>query len=251
MTRTGIAAGLGCLLALSGQAVADIQIDVGCFSNVNPVPSCEYEGDYAPFITSWEVEGYTSSQGYTMIDIDIAGIMAAAGEHHLLGVTIMDFGTNSYGTLSPGADIDYIDFVGLDQGVEVRADYDGPTSEHIGQDSDQLWGRLGALDAFYGANHVDDDVYVSLGNLGALELEFSDIDGGGQGGGGGDGGSGGSGGGIDPWSGLASSNGLHLQIAEVGSHEQFTIHLHTSSIPAPGVLLVLSGGVGMLRRRRR
>ncbi|MEE2681498.1 MAG: hypothetical protein VX641_03910 [Planctomycetota bacterium] len=249
MTRTGIAAGLGCLMACSGQAVADIQIDVGCFSNVNPVPACEYEGDYAAFITSWEVEGYTSTQGYTMIDIDIAGIMAAAGENHLRGVTIQDFGTNSYGALSPGADIDFIDFIGLDQGVEVVAGYQGPTSEHAGQSSSQLWDRLGSLDAFYGANHVDDDVYVSLGDLGSLELEFAGIGGGDQGGGGG--GGGGGAGGIDPWSGLASSNGLHLRIAEVGSHEQFSIHLHTSSIPAPGVLLVLSSGLGMHRRRRR
>ena len=99
MTRTGIAAGLGCLMACSGQAVADIQIDVGCFSNVNPVPACEYEGDYAAFITSWEVEGYTSTQGYTMIDIDIAGkstLTAFKTDHHLtaaIGIITLRFHT--------------------------------------------------------------------------------------------------------------------------------------------------------------
>ena len=249
MTRTGIATGLGCLMALSGQAIADIQVDVGCFSNITPVPSCAYEGDYSPYITSWEVEGYTSSQGYTMIDIDIAGIMAVSGESHLVGVTIMDFGTNSYGALSPGADIDYVGFVGLDSGVEVVAGYNGHTQEHVGQSSDELWDRVGTLDAFYGANHIDDDVYVSLGELGSLELAFSEI-GGDQGGGGGDGDSGGGSGGIDPWSGLASSTGMHLQLVEVGSHEQFSIHLHTSNVPAPGAFAILAAGLGALRRRR-
>ena len=248
MTRTGIATGLGCLLALSGQAIADIQVDVGCFSNITPVPSCSYEGDYSPFISSWEVEGYTSTQGYTMIDIDIAGIMESAGESHLVGISIMDFGTNSYGALSPGADIDYIGFVGLDSGVDVSASYTGQTAEHIGQTSDELWGRLGVLDAFYGANHIDDEVYVSLGQLGALGLAFSDHGGGDQGGGGS---GGGSGGGIDPWNSLASSTELHLQLVEVGSHEQFSIYLHTSNIPTPGGLAILATGLGALRRRRR
>ena len=246
MIRTGITAGLGCLVACSGQASADIQVDVGCFSNINPVPSCSYEGAYEPFITSWEVDGYTSSTGYTMIDIDISGIMALAGESHLVGVTIMDFGSNSYGALSPGADIDYVQFLGLDAGIEVHAEYAGSTQEHSAEDSEALWNRIGSLDAFYGANHIDDEVYVSLGQTGALELAFSGSGGGGTGGG--DEGGGGDGSGIDPWGSLAFSSGLHLQLAEVGSYEQFAVYLHTSSIPAPAGVAVMAG---ILRRRRR
>lgn len=249
MTRTGIATGLGCLMALSGQAIADIQIDVGCFSNINPVPACSYEGDYGSFVSSWEVEGYTSSQGYTMIDVDISGIMALAGESHLVGVSIVDFGTNSYGTLSPGADLDYVQFIGLDSDVEVNAAYFGGTQEHVDQDSDELWNRLGILDAFYGANHLDDEVYVSLGQLGSLELSFSGT-GGGDSGGGNDGGDDDDFG-IDPMGTLAFSPGLHLQLAEVGSYEQFSIYLHTAHIPAPAGVAVMVGMLGVGRRRRR
>ena len=248
MTRTGIATGLGCLMALSGQAIADIQIDVGCFSNINPVPACSYEGDYASFVNSWEVDGYTPSQGYTMIDVDITGIMALAGESRLVGVSITDFGANSYGTLSPGADLDYVEFIGLDAGVEVEAAYFGDTQEHVDQNSDELWNRLGTLDAFYGANHVDDEVYVSLGQHGSLELSFSDI-GGGDGGGGEDGGNNDDSG-IDPWGSLAFSSGLHLQLVEVGSYEQFSITLHTAHIPAPAGVAVMVGIMSLGRRRR-
>ncbi|MAJ45851.1 MAG: hypothetical protein CBC35_00865 [Planctomycetes bacterium TMED75] len=250
MTRTGIATGLGCLMALSGQAIADIQIDVGCFSNINPVPACSYEGDYASFVNSWEVEGYTSSQGYTMIDVDITGIMALAGESHLVGVSIVDFGTNSYGTLSPGADLDYVQFIGLDSDIGVEAEYFGGTQEHVNQDSDELWNRLGVLDAFYGANHIEDEVYVSLGQLGSLDLSFSNIGGGDSGGGDGTDDGADDDFGIDPMGNLAFSTGLHLQLAEVGSYEQFSIYLHTADIPAPAGVAVMLGMMRVGRRRR-
>lgn len=79
MTRTGFATGLGCLAAFSGLGAADILVDVGCFSNINPIPSCSYDGDFEDHVSTTEVEGYTSTLGYTMIDIDLGGILASVG----------------------------------------------------------------------------------------------------------------------------------------------------------------------------
>ena len=48
-----------------------------------------------------------------------------------------------------------------------------------------------------------------------------------------------------------AGTGLVLRIAEAGSMERFTIHLETSSIPAPAVAPLLGGLLFGARRRRR
>ena len=223
-----------CMCALGSTAVAELTIDVGRLSNINPRPEYSYVGDWAEYISSSEVDGYT------VIDIDITGIMAMGGEQYLRSVSIRDFGNNSYGELSPGADIDFIDFVGLDSSVDVIASYDGPTSDHMDESSEALLNRIAMLDAFTGANQRDDDVYVSLGRLGALDLMFS----------GGDG-SDGEGGVIDPSGndGVAGG-GFFLRISEAGSYERFTVHLDTTDVPAPAAAPILAGILAGWRRRR-
>ena len=248
MTRTGFATGLGCLAACSGLGAADILVDVGCFSNINPIPSCSYEGDFEDHVSTTEVEGYTSTLGYTMIDIDLGGILASVGGGRLTGISIVDFGDNTYGSLSPGADIDYVGITGLDPGVTVQAGYGGTTGAHAGETPDELWARLDTLDAFYGANHLDDAVYVSLGQHGVLDLSF--IHAGVPDDGEGSGGPGGPGPVTNPWGSLATYEGLRLQLVEVGTHERFSVHLHVTGVPAPPGLLVAVGGLGMIRRRR-
>lgn len=232
--------------ALATSAFADLTIDVGRLNNIHPTPNISYAGDWGHCVSSGE------DQGYTVIDVDIAAIMAESGERYLHSVRIRDHGTNSYGPLSPGADIDLVEFIGLASHVEVGAFYDGPTATHAAESSAELMTRLDHLDAFTGANEQDDDVYVSLGRQGELELIFSGGDGHG-GDGGGDGGSDDGGGtGIDPFGadGIAGT-GLVLRIAEAGSMERFTIHLETSSIPAPAVAPLLGGLLFGARRRRR
>jgi MYXO-CTERM domain-containing protein len=235
---------------MTATAMADVQIDLGCFANTNPVPNCSYEGDYQNYVTSWEVDGYTSSNGYTMIDLDLGGIMSTLSGERIVSVSIVDFGSNNYGQSSPGADIDYVGFHGLDDGIDVSVGYSGPTTEHLGESEQDILQRLDSLDAFYGANHIDDDVYVSLGNMGALTFAFSGASEGGGGsngdvGGGDDGGDGG----IGSNNGLAGFGDFHMQFSEVGSFEHFSVYIETTSIPAPAGLLALCG-LGLQRRRR-
>ena len=234
--------GIAISCALGSAAMADLTIDVGRINNVHPAPNYGYVGDWSPYITS------SLDQGYTVIDIDVAGIMSQGGERYLRSISVRDFGTNAYGALSPGADIDFIGFVELDPDVEVLASYVGPTTTHANESSEQLMHRLSQLDAFSGANEQDDDVYVSLGRQGELELLFADSGNDDPGGDGeGDGGTG-----IDPFGadGLAGT-GLVLRIAEAGSMERFTVHFETSEVPAPAVTPVLAGMLMGLRRRRR
>jgi hypothetical protein len=244
MIESRIVFGVACACALGSLANADLTVDVGRFNNVHPAPNYGYVGDWSGFISS------TLDQGYTVIDIDVAGIMALSGDRYLRSVSIRDFGFNSYGASSPGADIDFVDFVGLDPTIDVEAAYTGPTGEHLGESSDELMNRLSGLDAFTGADHEDDDVYVSLGRQGRLELLFSQQGGGGNGGGG-SGGDGGGGTGIDPFGadGVAGQ-GLMLRIAEAGSMERFTVHFETTNVPAPAVAPFL-GALLFGRRRRR
>lgn len=230
-------------------AIADLQIDLGCFANMNPVPNCSYEGSYQDYVTTWEVDGYTSSSGYTMIDLDLGGILATLPGERIVSLSIVDYGTNNYGQYSPGADIDYVGFLGLPEEIDVNLTYSGPTAAHAGESEQELQQRIQSLDAFYGANQVDDDVYVSLGDMGALTFAFSGApDGGGSDGGDGGGGSGGDGG-IGSNDGLAGFDGFHMQFSEVGTFEHFSIHIETTSIPAPAGLMALCG-LGLHRRRR-
>ena len=242
MNDTRLVLAATCSCAFAGTALADLTIDVGRLNNVHPTPDIGYVGSWEQYISSSEV------QGYTVIDIDVAGIMAQGGERYLRSVRIRDFGTNSYGPLSPGADIDLVDFVGLDPEIEVVADYSGPTTQHASESSAELMTRLGHLDAFSGANEQDHDVYVSLGRHGELEFLFNGTGGGsgGEGEGEDDGGTG-----IDPFGadGVAGS-GLVLRIAEAGSMERFTVHLETTEIPAPAVAPLLASLLGARRRRR-
>ena len=123
-------------------AMADLQIDLGCFANMNPVPNCSYEGSYQEYVTSWEVDGYTSSSGYTMIDLDLSGILATLSNERIASITIMDFGSNTYGPYSPGADIDYVGFLGLSDDVEVGLTYSGPTLDHVDESEQDLLQRI-------------------------------------------------------------------------------------------------------------
>ena len=249
-THTVVVVASTCVMTAT--AMADVQIDLGCFANMNPVPNCSYEGDYQNYVTSWEVDGYTSSGGYTMIDLDLGGIMSTLSGERIVSVSIVDFGSNNYGQSSPGADIDYVGFLGLTDDIEVSLGYSGPTAQHAGESEQELLQRIGSLDAFYGANQTDDDVFVSLGDMGALTFAFSGVphDGGGVGGDTGDDGDGSGGdGGIGSGGGLAGLSDFHMQFSEVGSFEHFSVFIETTPIPAPAGLLALGGLVAQRRRR--
>ena len=233
MIRHGVVAVVLSVGALGTTAVAELTIDVGRFSNTHPVPSYSYVGSWDEYVCAIEVDGCT------VFDINVAGIMSNAGAQYLRSISIRDFGNNAYGELSPGADIDLIEFIGLPEGVELDATYTGPTVDHVDENTAELLARVDELDAFTGANQRDDDVYVSLGHLGELNVMFGDINGSDDGGG------------IDPNSSGLSGCGFHIRIAEAGSHERFTLHLETSNIPAPAAAPVLAALLGASRRRRR
>jgi len=246
-THTVVVVASTCVMTAT--AMADLQTDLGCFANTNPVPSCSYEGDYAEFVTSWEVDGYTSSGGYTIIDIDLGGILATLSGEQLVGVSIVDHGSNNYGQSSPGADIDYVEFLGLGD-IDMSVSYSGPTADHIQESEQDILQRIGSLDAFYGANQSDDDVYVSLGDMGSLNFAFNWLPGGGGSDGGDDAGGGDDGdGGIGSNDGLAGAGAFHMQFSEVGSFEHFSVVIETTPIPAPAGMLALCG-LGLQRRRR-
>ena len=233
MIRQKIIAVVMCGGAFGSTAIADLTIDVGRFSNTHPVPSYSYVGAWEEYVSAIEIDGRT------VFDIDVSGIMSVTGEQYLRSISIRDFGNNSYGELSPGADIDLVEFLALPEGVVLNTTYTGPTADHINETTAELLERVGELDAFTGANQRDDDVYVSLGDQGILNLMFIDTNGSGGGVG------------IDPSSGGLAGSAFTLRVAEAGSYERFTLHFETSNIPAPAVAPVLAGLLGGWRRRRR
>ena len=245
-THTVVVVASTCVMTAT--TLADVQIDLGCFANTNPVPNCSYEGNYQEFVTSWEVDGYTSSSGYTMIDLDLGGILSTLSGERIVSVSLVDHGSNNYGQSSPGADIDYVEFMGLGDDVDVSLAYTGPTAQHSGESEQQLLQRIQSLDAFYGANQTDDEVYVSLGHLGALTFMFDGVPGNGGDAGGDAGGDDGDGG-IGSNGALAGAGDFHMQFSEVGAFEHFSVYIETTPIPAPAGLLALTG-LALQRRRR-
>ncbi len=210
-------------VSLTTHATADygtVRIDLGWFMNTGG-GQIYYDGLFAPWVTSGLAPGSTTQ---TVIGIDAAGIVTAMGYAALAGITITDTGANTYGTQSPGADVDLLEVTGVDPDAAMTYTYDGPNSVHDNAASWTLEWRTAELDSFSGAQEWD-WTYVSLGLNGMLTATF-----------------------LEPQQ--LSGFAPYLRLSEAGSFESFRVSLD-AIVPAPGGLGVLVASLVVGRRRRR
>jgi len=252
---TLIAAGV---LACTGVAQAQVTVDLGTVRQVLPRPSIQYSGGYQSAITSF-VDA-SGARTVTRFDLGmIAGLLG--GDLALTEVRVRDSGGNSYGSYSPGADIDLMRIVALPTDGSVDVSYVGGVAQHLGESSATLLARVASLDAVSGDQHFIAQRFISLGQGGVATMRFRDflIAGGddGTGGGSGSGSSGpgsfGGGGGSTPiYGGLLARSGLLLEVGEAGTGEGYgvTLVFDQVTVPAPGPLALLVAG-GMIGRRGR
>lgn len=258
---------LGPSLLLAGgaqRANAAETVVAGYVYQSSPKPNYIYGGSYGAFFSSQLVN---NGDPHTVINIDLYGLLSAAGFNAIESISISDAGNNQYGG-SPGADLDFFNIVGAGQGPTVTYGYLGPNAQHSAEASATLGSRVAGLDAVSGDQDYNSLHFVSLGKLGVLTASFSSLtagsggSGGGSGGGGGGGEGGGSGpgemGGGEPEPSTPTWNsyfliepGLKLQLSEAGSAEGYVIKINALSVPSPAAAPFLSLLAAGVRGRRR
>jgi len=200
-------------------------IDIGTFVNTGG-GTIGYEGKFGAFVSAAKVPGPNQ---HTLISVDLGGLLTSLGVDAFLGVRITDTGLNTYGALSPGADVDLFRFDGLAPDIELAYLYDGPNPVHQNETSDQLAVRAGFIDTFSGAQDAWHVTHVSLGAEGSLTALLSDpqhvIDFPGPG--------------VGPF----------LLMSEAGTSETFQVDV--LAIPTPGTLVLLGLSAVFARSRRR
>lgn len=224
--RRNLAAAVAIALVASAPTFADI-VDIGRFVNTG-WGTIDYQGDFADFITA---EQRGDRIHYTVIMIDLEGLLRSIGVRTLFSVSTIDTGENIY-TGAPGADIDLFRFSNVNE-TDLTFLYDGPTSEHQNETSDQLLARVRALDWGTGNGGPSGGKFVSLGRDGILTSVFNDpyV--------------------VLPGNGGGGSGGLTLELSEAGNLESFFIMAETASVPAPGALALLGVAAVAARRSRR
>ena len=245
-----IALGAAAALAIASQSFAsDPQtIEIGTFANTSMVTT-SYTGPFADFVMHEVIDGHN------VVNINVVGILDSLGYDALWSITITDTGSNSYTTMSPGADIDLFVIEGISQATNYA--YLGPNTVHQNESSAVLATRELALDSFSGAQDALNFTHVSLGPSGAITaswnqplslLDFVTPGTGGSGLGGGFG---------SGWTGYLPGGEIQpgempvLFISEHGSFESFHVSMVASAVPAPGALalLAIAGFVGTRRKR--
>lgn len=260
MHRTSTIIGLFAALSMGASASAAIAVTVGTVKQVLPRPTIEYAGSYGAHVSS----RVDASGARTITSFDIAGIAAQLGGNlSLVGMRIYDTGTNTYGSWSPGADIDLVRIVGGATDGSAGCAYLGTVTQHMGESEGVIAARLSECDAISGDQHYNSQHFVSLGLNGAIMMNFSGYyhgstsgsggssGGGGSGPGGWTGGSGGTGG-TPVYGGMLVAEGMRLEIGEAGTGETYGLELmfESVSVPAPGAVALL-GLAGLISRRRR
>ncbi len=247
--------------AFTGIASASLTVDLGTIRQIAPRPTLEYAGAYSSFLSS-RVDIVSPR---TIVGFDLFGIMQQlGGSLALVGVRVRDGGGNSYGTWSPGADIDLIQVVGAPLDGTTAMSYAGVVTQHLGETDAVLCSRVSSCDTVSGDQHYNAQHFISLGAGGAATMSFSGFlhsgpDSNGGGGGGSDGGSGpgswtGGEGESQPavYGGLLITQGMILEVSEAGLGEKYGVELlfETASVPAPGAIALLALA-GFIARRRR
>jgi hypothetical protein len=212
-------AALATLFPASHAAAEPVSIDLGWFMNTGG-GRIYYDGAFTPWITAGPAPGSTTD---TLIGIDAGGILDALGCEWLTGITITDTGANMYGTLSPGADIDLLQLVGVENAA-MTLSYDGPNANHDGETSWHLAYRTAALDSFSGAQEWD-WTHVSLGAHGSLSGALHEAQ-------------------------RLRDTAPYFWLSEAGSSESFRVSLE-AIVPAPAGLTLLGAAALRPRRRRR
>ncbi len=227
-------------------------VDIGSFVNTG-TSTISYVGSFSDFVSHEIVDGRN------VIGVNVTGILDSLGYDTLWSVTITDAGTNSYGSLSPGADIDLFRIDGA-SGSAIYS-YLGPNAVHQVETADILQERELQLDSFSGAQDAWNITHVSLGFRGSITaswtnpLQLHDF--------------------ITPGPGIIDtgmgfgpgsfsytpppqdSEGGSMPvvfISEHGTFEAFSVSVMASStVPAPGALALLgiAGFVGSRRRRAK
>ncbi len=214
-------------IILAGTARAGV-VHVGTFENLGQ-GRIEYTGDYDAFITSSR-QGNTGQ--YTVVHIDLTGLLDSIDVAAFIGVTAIDHGDNIY-TGAPGADIDYFRMTGLDAERAITWLYDGPTSVHQNETSAQLGSRVALLDWGARGGQLSSGEFVSLGQFGRLTAQLDSAQY------------------LDPGNGGGSLLPIVLDISEAGNSERFDLEIETVEVPAPGAAVLLGLAAMMGRRRRR
>lgn len=242
-------------LAVATTAFADDlhTVEVGSFVNTG-VGVMSYTGSFGS-----KVE-FANVDGHTLIGVDLAGILDSLGYNMLWSITVTDNGFNSYGSMSPGADIDLFRVDGASSNAIYS--YNGPNPVHQTESSARLAERMLLLDSFSGAQDAWNLTHVSLGQNGSATATFEQpldlrdfISNPGNATTGGVFGPG-----FNPYTpplppiDPQSGDNPFLVVSEHGTFESFRISLiaSTAPVPAPGALALLgvAGALGKKRRRR-
>jgi MYXO-CTERM domain-containing protein len=226
------ALGAVAVVALTTAAQADVTIpdgetiDIGTFLNTG-LGTIDYQGGYADYINA-EADG-----AHTRIDIDLGGVLTVAGHQGFVAVRVFDTGSNIYGSLSSGADIDMFGFSDMSDGVDWTFRYDGPNGIHQGETADMLALRVAAMDAVNGDSDAANTSFVSLGSAGVLTAVLSAPQG------------------IMNGPAFTDPIGPLLHLSEAGVGESFLVQVVAAPVPGPPAigLMALAGLRG--RRRRR
>lgn len=255
MHRTStIVVGIVSSVFVATAASADITVDLGVIRQLSPRPTLDYSGAYAACLAS----RVDATGARTIVSFDLAEIVDMLGGGLALSeVRVRDAGGNSYGTWSPGADIDLCRIVGGSLSGQIDYRYSGGVTQHLSETSLVLGSRVAELDAITGDQHYNSTHFVSLGQGGVVSMSFSGFlhsggssDGSGTGSAGS--GAGGYSGGNAVYGGMLVADGMKLEVGEAGLGEVYGVELvfTPATVPAPGAIALLALA-GIVARRRR
>lgn len=257
MNRLAMFACISVIGSLAGAASAELVVNLGTVQQLSPRPTINYSGGFGSFVSSHvDVSGTR-----TITAFDLYGIaQQLGGGLTLTEIRVRDTSTNTYGSWSPGADIDLVKVLGADLSAgTVRVGYQGTVTQHAGEIEDVLKTRLANCDAASGDQHFNSQHFISLGLGGMAWMNFSGYPNGSTGAVAGGPGSTDGSGGTDPSNGttlptggLMINQGMKIEIGEAGTGETYGVDLvfDQVAVPAPGALSLL-GLAGLMGRRRR